>query len=65
MCVRTEFVLARALCSILINLICNMTTFREKNVLNFDPTQGSRVRARTKYIYSEKQLKDIKILLIL
>ena len=29
-----------ALCSIPINFICNMTTFRKKIVLTFDPTPG-------------------------
>ena len=29
-----------ALCSMTTNLMCNMTTFRKKNALTFDPTPG-------------------------
>ena len=36
-----------ALSSILFNLICNMTTFRKKKFLPFDPIWGLRVCVRT------------------
>ena len=53
-----------ALCSILVNLICNMTTFRKKNVLTFDPTLGvegvckDRICAKKKKDYTLKCSPD-------
>ena len=42
-----------ALCSIPFSFVCNMTTFRKKNVLT--PPQGSRLCVRTEYACMSKK----------
>ena len=49
-CIRTEYVLVGALCSVPFNLNCSRTTFRKKSFDLFTTPQGSRVCVRAEYV---------------
>ena len=52
-----------ALHSIPFNLICNMITFREKNVLTFDPTPGVKGVCKQGYrltLFRQEQAGSLK-----